>query len=72
MSHYDDAGALSDERQRLLDQVEENNELLARLGVPTRLPYSKAAGLTTAELVIAVRAQRAHFLENHHRLSGLG
>jgi hypothetical protein len=71
MAHHDDAG-LSDERQRLLDQVEENNELLARLGVPTRLPYSKAVGLTIGELRVAVRAQRAHFLENHHRLSGLG
>jgi hypothetical protein len=68
----DHDGALSDERQRLLDQVEETNELLARLGVPTRLPYSKAAELTVAELRVAVRAQRQHFLENHHRLSGLG
>lgn len=62
---------LTGERQALLDEVEECNELLARLGVPTGLPMSLAKTLTTAELGRAQLANRRRYLEKRQQLDGL-
>jgi hypothetical protein len=59
------------ERQALLDDVEELNELLARMSVATRLPYSQALRMTTAELGPQVRVLRRDYQTKRQQLDGL-
>ena len=66
-----DDGQLTGERQRLLDEIDEWNRLLAHLGVATRLPLSAALRCTTAELHIEVRAVKRQYLASRHLLDGI-
>ena len=66
-----DDNELTRERQRLLDQIEECNELLARLGVPTRLPMSLAQRYTTAELGREEPLLWRFYQQKRHELGGL-
>lgn len=59
------------ERQRLLDEVEDANDLLARLGVATRLPMSVALRCTTAQLHHEAAANWRHYLDMRRQLDGL-
>ena len=58
------------ERQRLLDEVEECNELLARMSVATLLPMSAALRCTMAELRFEVPALWRRYLDLRHKLEG--
>jgi len=66
-----DDNELSRERQALLDEVEDWNELLARKGVATCLPMSAALRCTTVELRFQVGALKRQWLTVNHKLDGL-
>jgi hypothetical protein len=59
------------ERQLLLDEIEETNELLARMSIVTRLPMSAALRCTTDELRRQVRVLRRDYLNKRRQLDGL-
>lgn len=63
------ADDISSKRRRLLDELHDLNDQLARYGIPARIP--NGSSYTTRELRLIVANTRARVLQAMHEFKGI-